>query len=153
MAATHAWDGMSHDLHDITAITRAEPAHQAYLALWAAFVVTPLVVGIDKFAGLLTADWEGYLAPWVDDLVPGSAADAMMMVGGVEILVALLVAVTPRIGGYVVAGWLALVIVNLVSTGEYYDIALRDLGLLVAALAMARLATTYHGMEIGRRAS
>lgn len=149
MAATHAWDGMSHDMHDVAAITRAEPAHQAYLALWITFIVAPLLFGLDKFAGVLTANWEGYLAPWINDIVPGSASDAMLMVGGIEILAALLVAFAPRVGGYVVAVWLAAIIVNLVSMGEFYDIALRDLGLLVGAVAMARLATTYHGQEIG----
>lgn len=148
MATTHAWEGITHDMRDLPAITRAEPAHQAYLALWVTFVVAPLLFGLDKFAGVLTTNWEGYLAPWVNDIVPGSASDAMLMVGVVEIVAALLVAFAPRIGGYVVALWLAGIIVNLVSTGEYYDIALRDFGLLVAAVAMARLAATYHGRDV-----
>jgi hypothetical protein len=148
MATTHAWEGITHDMRDLPAITRAEPAHQAYLALWVTFVVAPLLFGLDKFAGVLTSNWEGYLAPWVNDIVPGSASDAMLMVGVVEIVAALLVAFAPRIGGYVVALWLAGIIVNLVSTGEYYDIALRDFGLLVAAVAMARLAATYHGRDV-----
>lgn len=149
MATTHALDGMAHDMHDVAAITRAEPAHQAYLALWVGFMVLPLVVGLDKLAGFTGTTWENYLATWVNDIVPGSASDAMMMVGVVEIAAAVLVAVAPRIGGYVVAAWLAGIIVNLVSMGQYYDIALRDLGLLIAAVAMARLAVTYHGKEVG----
>ena len=149
MATTHAWDGMSHDMRDVGAITRAEPAHQAYLALWVGFIVLPLVMGLDKLLDFTGTTWTNYLATWIDDIVPGSASDAMMMVGVVEIAAAVLVAVAPRIGGYVVAAWLAGIIVNLVSTGNYYDIALRDLGLLIAALAMARLAVTYHGKEIG----
>jgi hypothetical protein len=149
MATTHAWDGMSHDMRDVGAITRAEPAHQAYLALWVGFMVLPLVVGLDKLVSFTGTTWTNYLATWVDDIVPGSASDAMMIVGVIEIAAAVLVAVAPRIGGYVVAAWLAGIIVNLVSTGNYYDIALRDLGLLLAALAMARLAVTYHGKEIG----
>ncbi len=148
MAATHAWDGMGHDMRDVMAITRAEPAHQAYLALWVTFMVAPLLFGLDKFATVLTSNWEGYLATWVNDIVPGSASDAMLAVGVVEIGLFLLVAAAPRIGGYVVALWLAAIIVNLVSMGEYYDIALRDFGLLVAAVALARLAATYHGKEI-----
>ncbi len=148
MATTHAWEGITHDMRDITTITRAEPAHQAYLALWVTFVVAPLLFGLDKFAGVLTSNWEGYLAPWVNDIVPGSASDAMLMVGVVEIVAALLVLLAPRIGGYVVALWLAGIIVNLVSMGDYYDIALRDFGLLVGAIAMARLATTYHGKDV-----
>ena len=149
MATTHAWDGMSHDMRDVGAITRAEPAHQAYLALWVGFMVLPLVVGLDKLIDFTGTTWTNYLATWVNDIVPGSASDAMMIVGVIEIAAAVLVAVAPRIGGYVVAAWLAGIIVNLVSTGNYYDIALRDLGLMIAALAMARLAVTYHGKEIG----
>ena len=88
------------------------------------------------------------IATWVNDIVPGSAAAAMTMVGIVEIAAAIVVAVAPRIGGYVVAAWLLGIIVNLVSTGQYYDIALRDLGLMIAAFALARLAVTYHGKGI-----
>jgi hypothetical protein len=140
---------MSHDMHDVAAITRAEPAHQAYLALWVGFVVLPLVVGLDKLIGFLDVNWEGYLAGWVNAIVPGSASDAMMMVGIVEIAAAVLVAVAPRIGAYVVAAWLAGIIINLLSLGNYNDIALRDLGLLIGAIALARLAVTYHGREVG----
>ena len=151
MALTHGWQDMVHDMrdemHDLATITHVEPARQAFLMLWGVFVVAPILFGIDKFAGILTDNWEGYLATWVNDLVPGSATDAMYAVGLVEIAAGLLVLAMPRIGGYVVALWLAGIIVNLVSTGEYYDIALRDFGLLVGALALARLATTFHHRE------
>jgi hypothetical protein len=148
MATTHAWDGMSHDMRDVGAITRAEPAHQAYLALWVGYIALPLVVGLDKLIGFMNVNWEGYLATWVNDIVPGSAADAMMMVGVVELAAAVCVALAPRIGGYIIAAWLAGIIVNLFSMGNYNDIALRDIGLLIGAIALARLATTYHGKEI-----
>ena len=115
-------------------------ARQAYLLLRTVFTVAPVLFGLDKFLGLLT-HWEAYLAPWVDDLTPGTAHQAMLAVGVVEIVAGLLVAVRPGIGGYVVAAWLLGIIVNLVSMGEYLDIALRDFGLLVGALALARLAT------------
>ena len=115
-------------------------ARQAYLLLWTVFTVAPVLFGLDKFLGLLT-HWESYLAPWVDDLTPGTAHQAMLAVGVVEIVAGILVAVRPGIGGYVVAAWLLGIIVNLVSMGEYLDIALRDFGLLVGALALARLAT------------
>ena len=114
-------------------------AREAFLLLRSVFTIAPILFGLDKFVELLT-DWERYLAPWIDDLVPGTAHQAMLAVGGVEIAAGVLVAVTPRIGGYVVALWLAGIIVNLVSIGAYYDIALRDFGLLVGALALARLA-------------
>jgi hypothetical protein len=104
------------------------------------FVVAPIAFGLDKFAGLLT-DWEQYLAPWVNDIVPGSAHQAMLAVGVVEVLAGIAVAVAPRYGALLVAAWLAGIILNLVSMGEYYDVALRDFGLLVGALALAALAT------------
>ena len=112
------------------------------------FTAAPILFGLDKFVGLLT-DWDGYLAPQLDQLVPGTAHQAMLAVGVVEIVAGLLVAVLPRLGGYVVAAWLAGIIVNLVLLGDYYDIALRDFGLLVAALALARLSTAFD--RSGRR--
>jgi hypothetical protein len=114
-------------------------AHQAFLLLRTVFTVAPVLFGSDKFLGLLT-DWEQYLAPQLDALIPGTAHQAMLAVGVVEILAGLLVAVLPRIGGYVVAAWLAGIIVNLLLLGDFYDVALRDFGLLVGALALARLA-------------
>ena len=118
----------------------ADPAHQAFLLLRTVFTIAPIAFGLDKFFGLLT-DWEQYLAPWINDLGPGGAGDAMLMVGLVEIAAGVLVAVSPRLGGYVVALWLLGIIVNLVTLGDYYDVALRDFGLLVGAFALARLAT------------
>lgn len=119
----------------------ADPAQQAFLLLRIGFAVAPILFGLDKFAGVLTDDWERYLAPAFDDILPGSAADAMLLVGGVEVVAGLLVAVRPRIGGYVAAAWLGGIIVNLTIVGGYGDIALRDFGLLIGALALARLAT------------
>jgi hypothetical protein len=116
-------------------------AHQAFLLLRTVFTIAPVIFGLDKFVGLLT-DWEAYLAPWVNDIVPGTAHQAMLAVGVVEIVAGILVAVRPAIGGYVVAVWLLGIIVNLLTLGEYYDVALRDFGLLVGALALARLATS-----------
>jgi uncharacterized membrane protein YphA (DoxX/SURF4 family) len=119
-------------------------AHDAFLMLRTVFTVAPILFGLDKFANLLT-DWEQYLAPWINDIVPGSAHQAMLMVGVIEVVAGILVALRPQIGGYVVALWLVGIIVNLVSMGEFYDIALRDFGLFVAALALARLASTHSG--------
>jgi hypothetical protein len=122
--------------------TSSSAAHQAFLLLRTVFTVAPVLFGLDKFFGLLT-DWEGYLAPQIDALVPGSAHQAMLAVGVVEILAGVLVAVLPRVGGYVVAAWLAGIILNLLLTGGFYDIALRDFGLLAGALALARLAAAF----------
>jgi hypothetical protein len=115
-------------------------AHQAFLLLRTVFTVAPIVFGLDKFADVLT-DWERYLAPEFNDLIPGTAHQAMLIVGVVEIAAGLLVAMLPRVGGYVVAAWLAGIILNLLLIGDFYDVALRDFGLLVAALALARLAS------------
>ena len=115
--------------------------HQAFLMLRTVFTVAPIAFGVDKFFNLLT-NWEAYLAPWSNDLVPGTAHTAMLLVGVVEIVAGIVVAVRPQFGGYLVAAWLGGIIVNLVTLGDYYDVALRDFGLLVSALALARLATS-----------
>jgi len=114
-------------------------AHQAFVLLRTVFTIAPIAFGLDKFFDILT-NWEQYLAPWVNDLVPGTGHQAMLAVGVVEILAGVMVAVRPAIGAYVVAAWLVGIIVNLVSIGDYYDIALRDFGLLVSARARAMLA-------------
>jgi uncharacterized membrane protein YphA (DoxX/SURF4 family) len=115
-------------------------ADRAFLMLRTVFTIAPIAFGLDKFAELLTDDWEGYLAPWVNDLVPGTAHEAMLAVGVIEVVAGITVALAPRFGALLVAGWLAGIILNLVTMGEYYDIALRDFGLLVGALALAVLA-------------
>jgi uncharacterized membrane protein len=114
-------------------------AEQAFVLLRTVFTVAPILFGLDKFLNLMT-DWEKYLAPWVNDIVPGSGHTAMVIVGVVEIVAGVVVALRPQYGGYLVALWLAGIIVNLLTLGDYYDVALRDFGLLVAALALARLA-------------
>jgi quinol-cytochrome oxidoreductase complex cytochrome b subunit len=131
--------------------TAADPAHQAFLLLRTVFTVAPIAFGLDKFANLLT-DWPGYLAPWIDDLVPGTAQQAMYAVGVVEVVAGLVVAVAPRVGGWLVAAWLGGIIVDLLTLPGFYDIALRDVGLLVAAVALARLAVRYApGRAAGNR--
>ena len=122
---------------------RSDPVAQATLLLRIAFTVAPILFGIDKFAGVLTDDWTRYLAPAFNDLIPGSAADAMHIVGVVEIAAGLVVALTPRFGGLLVAAWLGGIIVNLLVLGDFHDVALRDFGLLLGALALARLAIAY----------
>ncbi|XVU28478.1 hypothetical protein ACQPZJ_15945 [Actinoplanes sp. CA-054009] len=121
-------------------LARTRTVNQAFLLLRTVFTVAPILFGLDKFVNLLT-DWPGYLAPWADDILPGTAQQFMYVVGAIEIVAGLLVAVRPRIGSLVVAAWLAGIIVNLLILGSYYDVALRDFGLLVGALALNRLAT------------
>ena len=122
------------DLHDAR--------YQAYVLLRLAFTVAPIAFGIDKFANVLV-DWPIYLAPWIDDIAPGSAQDFMYFVGVTEIVAGVLVWIAPRYGAYVVAGWLGGIIVNLLTHSGYYDIALRDFGLMLGALTLARLASVY----------
>jgi uncharacterized membrane protein YphA (DoxX/SURF4 family) len=127
-----------------TTAVRSDPAAQAYLLMRVVFVLAPIVFGLDKFAGVLTDDWTRYLAPEFNDLIPGSAATAMHIVGIVEIAAGLIVLLTPRWGALLVAGWLAGIILNLLLVGGYGDIAMRDFGLLAGALALNRLATAAH---------
>jgi uncharacterized membrane protein YphA (DoxX/SURF4 family) len=120
----------------------SDPAYQAFLLLRIAFTVAPIVFGIDKFFNILV-DWEGYLAPWINDIIPGSASTAMHLVGVVEIIAGIAVALKPRYGAYIVAAWLAGIVINLLTYSGFYDVALRDFGLMLAALTLARLASKY----------
>jgi len=122
------------DVHD--------PTYQAYQILHWGFVAAPVIAGADKFLHLLT-NWDAYLAPAFARLSPFGAHGTMLVVGVVEIAAGLVVAVKPRIGAYVVAAWLAGIIVNLFALGSGYDVALRDFGLLLGALALGRLSETY----------
>jgi hypothetical protein len=115
-------------------------ADRAFLLLRTVFTIAPIAFGLDKFVEVLTDNWEGYLANWVNDIVPGTAHEAMLGVGVIEIVAGVVVALVPKYGGLLVAAWLGGIIINLVSMGEYYDIALRDFGLLVGALALSLLA-------------
>jgi hypothetical protein len=117
----------------------ADPVTQAYALLRVGFVVAPILFGLDKFLDWLV-DWRIYLAPEIDDLIPGNAHQAMLAVGVIEIVAGVVVALRPRFGGYLVATWLAGIIVNLLLQADFYDIALRDFGLLLGALTLARLA-------------
>jgi hypothetical protein len=123
-----------------------DPAYQAFWLLRIGFVVAPILFGLDKFLDWLV-DWERYLAPEFNDLIPGSAHQAMLTVGVIEIVAGLVVAIRPRFGGYLVAAWLAGIIVNLLLIGDYYDVALRDFAIMLAALTLARLATAFPGRQ------
>jgi uncharacterized membrane protein YphA (DoxX/SURF4 family) len=128
-----------------------DPRYQAYALMRLAFIVAPIAFGLDKFFNVMV-DWPQYLAPWINDIAPGSGQDFMYFVGGTEIVAGLLVALKPRYGAYVVAGWLGGIIVNLLTHSGYYDIALRDFGLMLAALTLARLASVYDApLKLHRR--
>ncbi len=124
------------------AADRHDPRYQAFLLLRIAFTVAPIAFGLDKFFNVLV-DWPTYLAPWIDDIAPGSAQDFMNFVGVIEIVAGILVALKPRYAAYVVAAWLAGIIFNLLTASGFYDIALRDFGLMLGALTLARLASVY----------
>ena len=128
-----------------TNVLRSDPAAQAFMLLRIAFTVAPILFGLDKFAEVMIDNWPKYLAPEFNDILPGDAQDAMYIVGVVEIAAGLVVAVVPRFGGFLVAGWLAGIITSLLIVGGYADIALRDFGLLLGALTLARLAVAYAG--------
>jgi hypothetical protein len=121
---------------------RRDPVAQAFLLLRIAFTVAPILFGLDKFANVLV-DWTQYLAPWIDRIVPGDATSFMQIVGVVEIVAGLVVAFKPRYGGYLVAAWLGGIIANLLTYPGYYDIALRDFGLMLGALTLARLSAAF----------
>ena len=123
-----------------TAAKTGDPAYQAYRILQAGFIVAPILTGLDKFFNILV-NWEKYLAPFVGNLIaPGLF---MAVVGLVEIAAGIGVAIKPRIFAYVVAAWLACIILNLLIVPGYFDVALRDLGLALAALALGRLSQGY----------
>jgi uncharacterized membrane protein YphA (DoxX/SURF4 family) len=120
------------------------PAYQGYALLRLGFTVAPILFGLDKFADWLV-DWKIYLAPQFNDLIPGNAHQAMLIVGVIEIVAGLAVALRPKFGGYLVAAWLGGIIINLLVLADHYDVALRDFGLLLGALTLARLATAFSG--------
>jgi len=124
------------------AATNDDAGYQAFLLLRIGFAVAPIAFGLDKFFNVLV-HWPKYLAPWIDIIVPGTAQQAMYAVGVIEIVAGIVVAVKPRFGGPLVAAWLAGIVVNLLTYSGFYDIALRDFGLMLGALALTRLAWQY----------
>ena len=127
----------------------AQPARQAYHILHWGFVAAPTIAGIDKFTHLLT-NWDQYLAGRIEHILPMSGHAFMMLVGVVEIIAGLIVALKPRVGAWIVAAWLCGIIINLLLVSGFYDIALRDFGLLLAAIALARLSAVYDRGVFGR---
>jgi hypothetical protein len=114
------------------------PAYQAYQILHVGFVVAPIVAGLDKFFNLLV-NWEQYLPPFVNTMVGGRGHELMLAAGVIEIIAGLGVLFKPKFFAYVVSAWLLMIVVNLLMIPGYYDIALRDFGLALGALALARL--------------
>ena len=119
-----------------------DPRYQAYLLLRLGFTAAPIAFGLDKFWNAMVY-WPKYLAPWINDIAPGSGQNFMYFVGAVEIFAGIVVLLKPRYGAYLVALWLAGIVVNLFSYPGWYDVAVRDFGLMLAALTLARLASFY----------
>lgn len=121
---------------------KKDPGYQAFWLLRIGFTVAPILFGADKFANVLV-NWEKYLAPWIRNVSPLSATHTMHVVGVIEIVAGIAVALKPRYAAYIVAAWLAGIIINLLSYPGYYDVALRDFGLMLGALTLSRLASEY----------
>jgi len=126
----------------IEARDASNPAYQAYRILHVGFTVLPIVAGLDKFTHILV-NWDIYVAPIVARLSPIPVHSLMMIVGVIEIIAGVLVAIKPRIGAYVVAAWLCGIIINLLLVSGYYDVALRDFGLSLGAIALGRLSMNF----------
>lgn len=120
----------------------ATPSHQAYRILHLGFTVAPILAGVDKFFNLLT-DWDKYLPSVVNNLVGGHGHTLMLGVGIIEVAAGIGVALKPRVFSYVVAAWLWVIIANLLLIPGYFDVALRDFGLSLGALALGRLSAQY----------
>ena len=134
-----------------TAADWSDSRYQAFAMLRLAFTVAPIAFGLDKFFNEMV-HWPGYLAPWINDIVPGTGQELMYVVGAIEIVAGIIVAVKPRYGGYVVAAWLGVIVMSLLTYSGFYDVALRDFGLMLAALTLARLAAAYDApLGLGRR--
>jgi len=148
MAHTHAWDGIVHDMrdefHDLATIAHVDAARRAWLALWLTCAALPLVFGLDKFAEIISDTWAVYLTTEANDIIPGSAADAMLWIGALEIVLAILVLAAPRIGGDLFALWMVLVAINLFALGGVHELAVGVLAIAVMAFAMAHMSTSYH---------
>lgn len=125
-----------------TRLRTSDRSYRAYKLLHVGFIVAPTIAGLDKFFHLLV-NWDQYLAPQIARLLPMSAHAFMLVVGVIEMAAGLLVALKPRIGAYVVAAWLGGIVINLLIHGSYLDIALRDFGLMLGALALGRLSEAY----------
>ena len=123
-----------------TSTTTSSGARQAFMILRFGFTVAPILAGLDKFLHLLV-DWDKYLSPMVNNALVGHGHEFMMAVGVIEIVAGIGVALKPRVFAYIVAIWLIGIILNLLSIPGYYDVALRDLGLALGALALGRLSS------------
>src|SRR5215467_6948948 len=135
-------DQLHHEVSTSANTIASSPAHRAYQILHFGFTVAPILAGVDKFFHLLV-NWDQYLPGVVANISPIPAHTLMLIVGVIEIVAGIGVAIKPKIFAYVVAAWLAVIIINLLLIPGYFDIALRDFGLLLAALALGALSQQF----------
>lgn len=135
-----------HHMTRLTTLNFDNPVGQAFWLMRVIFTVAPILFGLDKFFNVLV-DWTNYLAPWIPNLLHVSPQTFMYGVGIVEICAGVLVGLWPQYFAYVVTLWLWGIIINLLTLSGYYDVALRDFGLSVGALSLARLAHA-HQLEL-----
>ncbi len=151
MALTHAWHDLVHDMrdemHDLATINRVDAARQAYLGLWATCIAVPLIFGADRFGEWLNDSWTALVASRANDLMPGSASDAVMVFGVVELGLAAMVALMPKLGGQLLGAWFVLLAFNCFAIDGLAWLGIGTLGLAMAALAMSRMSTAYHHTE------
>lgn len=121
------------------ALTLSKPVQSVFNVLRITFGIVPIVAGLDKFTDILT-HWEDYLNPSITRMLPFSAHTFMMIVGVIEIIAGVIVFIKPAIGGYIVAAWLTLIALTLLASGNYLDVAVRDLVMAIGAFSLARLA-------------
>jgi hypothetical protein len=151
MAATHPWDNLVHDmreeLHDLANINTVTAARQGFLALWATFILLPAVFGLDKIFGFMYDGWDRFVAVWADNFLPGSASDAILWVGIVEVLLAIVVAVAPHAGGDLLGAFYVLLAIDLFGVSDQAYLALGMLALAACSFAMGRMARGDHIRE------
>ena|SRR5579872_6117455 len=119
-----------------------DKAYQAFRILQVAFVIAPIIAGVDKFFNCLTV-WSQYLSPFALGMLHGHWQGFMMLVGVIEIIAGVGMIYKPKIFAYIVSLWLLLIVINLLMTGHYFDIALRDIGLMLAAFSLGKLSQKF----------
>lgn len=144
MALTHAMHDMRDEMHDLAHIAEVDGARQGYLAIWGTFIVLPLVYGLDKFAGFMNVTWSDFMASWMHDVLPGTGDTELYTLGVIELGIAALVLLMPRVGGDVAALYMVLFAVNFFAMDGMALFGIGSLALAFCALAMARMSTTWH---------
>ena len=106
--------------------------------LRATYGIIPIVAGLDKFTNLLT-QWDKYLHPGLAAMLPFAPHIFMMIIGVIEIIAGIIVFAKPAVGGYIVMAWLTLIAITLLASGNYLDVAVRDLAMAIGAFSLARI--------------